>query len=54
MNISRDQVQSYSRSNVAIYMQQVYLWMTCALGVTALSPKNLSINFQQKHSILIE
>ena len=37
MNISRDQVQSYSRSNVAIYMQQVYLWMTCALGVTAIS-----------------
>ena len=32
---SRDQVQSYSRSNVAVYMQQVYLWMTVALGVTA-------------------
>ena len=37
MNVSRDQVQSYSRSSVAIYMQQVYLWMTCALGVTALA-----------------
>ena len=34
MNISRDQVQGYVRSNVAVYMQQVYLWMTCALGVT--------------------
>ena len=37
MNVSRDQVQSYSRSSVAIYMQQVYLWMTSALGVTALA-----------------
>lgn len=34
-NMSHDQVQSYSRSNVAVYMQQVYLWMTAALGVTA-------------------
>ena len=34
-NTSRDQVQSYGRSNVAVYMQQVYLWMTAALGVTA-------------------
>jgi hypothetical protein len=28
MNVSREQVQSYARSSVAIYMQQVYLWMT--------------------------
>lgn len=34
---SRDQVQSYARSNVAFFMQQVYLWMTAALGVTALA-----------------
>ncbi|MBQ4616562.1 MAG: Bax inhibitor-1/YccA family protein [Mailhella sp.] len=37
MNISREQVQGYARSNVAVYMQQVYLWMTCALGVTAIA-----------------
>ena len=36
-NASRDQVQSYARSSVAVYMQQVYLWMTVALGVTALA-----------------
>ena len=36
-NTSRDQVQSYARSSVAVYMQQVYLWMTVALGVTALA-----------------
>ena len=36
-NTSRDQVQSYGRSSVAVYMQQVYLWMTVALGVTALA-----------------
>ena len=36
-NTSRDQVQSYGRSSVAVYMQQVYLWMTAALGVTALA-----------------
>ena len=36
-NASRDQVQSYGRSSVAVYMQQVYLWMTAALGVTALA-----------------
>ena len=36
-NASRDQVQSYGRSSVAVYMQQVYLWMTAALGVTAIS-----------------
>lgn len=36
-NASRDQVQSYGRSSVAVYMQQVYLWMTVALGVTALA-----------------
>lgn len=34
-NASRDQVQGYARSSVAVYMQQVYLWMTVALGVTA-------------------
>lgn len=36
-NASHDQVQSYARSSVAVYMQQVYLWMTVALGVTAMA-----------------
>ena len=42
---SRDQVQSYSRSNVAVYMQQVYLWMTVALGVTAFAAEGVAPGF---------
>lgn len=35
MNISSTSSRSYARTSVAVYMQQVYLWMTAALGITA-------------------
>lgn len=37
MEYNQTQSMTTSRSNVAIFMQQVYLWMTVALLVTALS-----------------
>ena len=39
MNDLRDQTQSqgYAQSRTSVFMQQVYLWMTVALGVTALA-----------------
>lgn len=37
MNFNQTQTMAKSRSNVAIFMQQVYLWMAAALGVTAVS-----------------
>ena len=37
MNVSHENTQSYARSRVSVYMQQVYLWMTAALGITAIA-----------------
>lgn len=37
MEFSRESAQNYARSSVSVYMQQVYLWMTVALGITALT-----------------
>ncbi len=37
MNFNQTQTMAGSRSNVAVFMQQVYLWMAAALGVTAVS-----------------
>ena len=52
MNVSREQVQSYARSSVAVYMQQVYLWMTCALGVTAIIFWHMFINIGMVASVV--
>ena len=58
MDTSRAQAQSYARSSVAVYMQQVYLWMTVALGVTAfaavLTASNMAVlQFLFSNSILM-
>lgn len=37
MNFNQTQTVARSQSSVTIFMQQVYLWMAAALGVTALS-----------------
>ncbi len=37
MDLFRENTQSYARSSISAYMQQVYLWMTAALGITALA-----------------
>lgn len=57
-NMSHDQAQSYARSSVAVYMQQVYLWMTAALGVTAFAAvftaSNMAVmQFLFTHTIMI-
>ena len=35
MNLSSTRTGSYARTSVGVFMQQVYLWMTAALGITA-------------------
>lgn len=37
MNFNQTQTVARSQSSVTVFMQQVYLWMAAALGVTALS-----------------